>query len=133
MPTAVKLMKITVTGDGVSVLTCVRDFLDPKFQNKWISTCQKMCHTRNSEHVCLLVVDSKNTLPLNPTAKLGQFFRSTYHFLPESAFRTNFLHPRSPNTDTSGCLPLKISGGSTLTFQGIISNVEEIAAEYLMP
>lgn len=33
---------------------------------------------------------------------------------------------------TLGCLPLKTSSGSALTFQGIISNAGEIAAEYFM-
>lgn len=133
-------MKITVTGDGVSVLTCVRGFLDcsrvriQSYTNKWISTCQNMSEEDFWARLSTRCWnDSKNTFPLNPTAQLGQFFRATYHFHPESAFRTNFLHRCSPNTDTSGCLPLKISSGSTLTFQGIISNVKEIAAEYLMP
>lgn len=47
-------------------------------------------------------------------------------------FKQSFLQKRAPIADTLGSLPLKTSNGSALTFQGIMSNVREIAAEYFM-
>lgn len=40
--------------------------------------------------------------------------------------------PCSQNTGTLGCLPLRTSSWSALTFQSIILNNGEIAAEYFM-
>lgn len=68
--------------------------------------------------------------PPTTSAWLLQFSSAAYYFHTHIA--QSPLHRYSPNTGTLGCLPLKTSSWSALTFQGIISNYGEIAAEYFM-